>query len=117
MLGNLFNALPSAQEAECFEDIFKQAGCRVERIVSFGQSSPKDFWYEQNWDEWVLLLSGEAQLTLANQAESVRLLTGDHLFIPAGIRHRIDFTAPNTPTIWLAIHLNEPSNTAAETQA
>lgn len=115
MIGNLLQDLPCTQEAECFEDILKAPGCRVERIVSFGQVSPPDFWYDQAWDEWVLVLSGEAALALADRPEPVRLRTGDHWLIPAGLRHRVAFTAPNEPTVWLAIHLGEPtSNPAAD---
>lgn len=117
MIGNLLSALPNAQAAECFEDILKLPHCRIERIVSFGQSSPADFWYDQNWDEWVLLLSGEARLELADRPEPVRLLPGDHCLIPAGLRHRVAFTAPDEATLWLAIHVNEPLDSTIEAEA
>lgn len=107
MIGNLFQNLPKTLEAEQFEDILKQPGCRVERIVSFGHSSPADFWYDQSWDEWVLVLSGEALLEWGDGAEPVRLRAGDHLLIPARMRHRVAFTSPSEPTIWLALHFGE----------
>ncbi|TWH76719.1 cupin 2 domain-containing protein [Azomonas agilis] len=112
MIANLLNSLPNTQDAERFEDILKVPGCRVERIVSFGQTSPADFWYDQSWDEWVLVLSGEALLQLEDRSEPVRLLAGDHLLIPARLRHRVAFTSPDEPTIWLALHIGETSSEA-----
>lgn len=109
MMGNLLQGLPNAQAAECFEDLLKAPGCRVERIVSHGQISPPGFWYEQAWDEWVLLLAGRAELQLASQPQPIALGVGDHLLIPAGERHRVSYTDPDTPTVWLALHLGEPS--------
>nr|WP_245291268.1 cupin domain-containing protein [Methylobacterium aquaticum] len=78
---------------------------RIERIVSTGQASPPGFWYDQPWDEWVVLLSGGAGLHLHGETEPRRLAPGDHLLIPARLRHRVAWTSPDVPTIWLAVHL------------
>lgn len=107
MPANLFQSLPDARDRECFDDLLRRPGCRVERIVSHGQASPPGFWCDQDWDEWVLLLSGHALLRLASQAEPIALQPGDHLLIPAGERHRVEATAVDQPTIWLALHLGE----------
>lgn len=107
-LANLFQPLPDARRGECFDDLLRRPGCRVERIVSHGQASPPGFWYDQAWDEWVLLLAGSAVLRLASQTEPVQLAPGDHLLIPAGERHRVEATAPSEPTVWLAVHCGEP---------
>jgi len=104
---NLFRPLPDASSAECFDDIFRRPGCRVERIVSRGQASPPGFWYEQGWDEWVLVLSGGAVLTLASRVQPLTLAAGDNVMIPAGERHRVEWTDPDQPTVWLAVHLGE----------
>lgn len=109
MIRNLFQPLPDAQDGECFDDLLKRPGCRVERIVSYGQASPPGFWYEQAWDEWVLLLSGSAELRLADEDAALQLRPGDYLPIPAGVRHRVEATAADEPTVWLALHFAEPA--------
>lgn len=103
-LANLFQPLPDARAGECFDDLLRRPGCRVERIVSHGQASPPGFWYDQAWDEWVLLLAGHAVLRLASRTAPVTLAPGDHLLIPAGERHRVEATAADQPTVWLAVH-------------
>jgi cupin 2 domain-containing protein len=75
---------------------------RIERIVSFGQKSPEELWYEQQENEWVLLLEGAA--TLRFEAGSpVNLKPGDHLNISSGTRHRVEKTDENARTVWLAV--------------
>jgi cupin 2 domain-containing protein len=103
---NLYAGLPRQSGQELFTTLLDNPNCRVERIVSYGQTSPDGFWYDQAWDEWVLILSGSAELDL--DAHSVVLSPGDHLLIPAGLRHRVIRTDPDVATIWLAVHLNPP---------
>lgn len=79
------------------------AGLRIERIISMGHTSPEDFWYEQELDEWVVLLQGEATIGFADERTKV-LKPGDWLFLPAGLRHRVDRTSITPPCIWLAVH-------------
>jgi len=107
MPANLFQPLPDARSGECFDDLLSRPGCRIERIVSHGQASPPGFWYDQAWDEWVLLLSGSAVLRLEPQADASVLQPGDHLLIAAGVRHRVEATAAGEPTVWLAVHCGE----------
>jgi cupin 2 domain-containing protein len=105
MAGNLFAGLPaSAEAAERLEPLLVRPGLRIERIVSTGQSSPPDFWYEQADAEWVVLLAGEALLRFEDETDARRLRAGDWLCIEPRRRHRVDWTAPATPTVWLAIH-------------
>lgn len=89
---------------ERFEDLLRAAGVRIERIVSHGHTTPPDQPYVQDWDEWVLVLEGAAELLL-NGSETRKLATGEHLLIPAGTPHLVTYTA--SPTIWLAIHIGE----------
>lgn len=56
----------------------------------------------------MLVLSGSARLKLASQQSEVSLSAGEHLFLPAGLKHRVTWTDPDNPTVWLALHLNEP---------
>ena len=104
---NLFSELPAHAEEEIFTTLLHRPGCRIERIVSNGQSSPEAFWYDQNWDEWVLVLQGSAELNVEGQ--TVKLVPGDHVLIKAGQKHRVTHTDQNQPTVWLAIHFNEPT--------
>lgn len=105
MAGNLFAGLPAAAEAsERCETLLNQPGLRIERIISSGQASPPGFWYDQAEAEWVLLLSGEALLRFEDEVEARRLCAGDWLQIEPGRRHRVEWTASATPTVWLAVH-------------
>lgn len=76
---------------------------RIERIVSTGQASPPGFWYDQEEHEWVLLLAGRAGLRFEDEDEERELVPGDPVLIPAHARHRVEWTADDEPTIWLAI--------------
>lgn len=99
---NLFTPLPDAFDGEVFETLLRRSDMRVERIVSHGQSSPDGFWYEQSEGEWVLVLAGEAELGFEN-GSAVRLGAGDYIELPPGCRHRVNWTCPDAPTIWLAV--------------
>lgn len=105
--GNIRAGLPDASREEAFEDVVRRRtpGARIERIVSNGQASPDGFWYDQEWDEWVLILDGGAVVRLADPAEEARLEPGDWLFIPARRRHRVQSTRAGT--LWLAVHFQE----------
>ena len=77
---------------------------RIERIVSTGQASPPDFWYDQPDDEFVVLLTGAARLRFQLGDIILELKPGDWVEIPAHTRHRVDWTQHHPPTVWLAIH-------------
>lgn len=104
MLKNLFEQLPMVTGQESFDDLLAVPGLRIERIVSHGQGSPPGFWYEQDWDEWVMVLQGRAALQVEGKEDLVTLRKGDHYWLPAGCRHRVAFTAKDEATIWLAVH-------------
>jgi len=78
-------------------------GLAVERIVSHGHSSPEGHWYDQELDEWVMVLEGEAGLTYED-GERLVLGKGDSVLLPAHIRHRVEYTS--SPCFWLAIFGN-----------
>lgn len=104
-LPNLLANLPTELEQEQFDTLLAGQQFRLERIVSTGQTTPEGEWYDQDEDEWVLLLSGEAELEFADNRR-LRLQPGDHLQIPAHCRHRVTFTSQKEPTVWLAIFFN-----------
>lgn len=101
---NLFDNLPPTHAAEeVFQTLLQTPGVRLERIVSQGHHSPEGFWYDQDTNEWVLVLRGTAQLTFEGE-EPLDLKPGDYVLIPAHRRHRVEWTDPKQPTVWLAIH-------------
>jgi cupin 2 domain-containing protein len=102
--GNLLAALPERKAEEHVDLLVEKSGVRIERIVSTGQASPPGFWYDQPWTEWVLLLAGAAGLLFEDEPTPRPLKAGDYLLIPAGQRHRVEWTDAMQPTIWLAVH-------------
>ena len=104
---NLFNDIPATLEAELFQTLAESGAVRIERIVSDGQATPPGEWYDQGWDEWVLLVSGGASLRFDDDAPPHILKPGDHVMIPAGCRHRVEQTDSSLKTVWLAVHCGE----------
>ena len=103
---NLFELanIPQQEDPELFQTLVTgQQGLLVERIVSTGQTTPEGEWYDQERDEWVVILEGSAVLGFADGSEA-RLQRGDHLLLPRHMRHRVLETS--NPCIWLAIHAN-----------
>lgn len=101
MLSNIFKDIQIDNENEQFIDLLKHENIKIERIVSNGQCSPIDFWYEQEENEFVLLLKGEAILEFENK--EVILKEGDFINIPSKQKHRVKYTSKEAPTIWLAV--------------
>jgi cupin 2 domain-containing protein len=107
--GNLFTDVPCRSPEELVSILLARDGVQVERIVSTGQASPPGFWYDQPWTEWVALISGAASLRFEDEPAPRELRPGDHLLIAPHRRHRIVWTDPDRPTIWLALHLRADS--------
>jgi cupin 2 domain-containing protein len=101
---NLFATISPEVPEEIFEILLEAGNFRLERIVSNGQGTPPGEWYDQDTHEWVALLSGSAALSFADEPEPRVLRPGDYLLIPAHRRHRVEWTDPGTPTVWLALH-------------
>ena len=104
-LANLFANIPESLEDEAFQEILNRENVRIERIVSRGHRSPPGFWYDQAWDEWVLVLRGRAGLEIDGDPATIELGPGDHLLIPSHTRHRVAWTDGQGDTIWLAVHI------------
>lgn len=101
-LSNILGAIPSDLSAEVFEDIIKSPNIRIERIISKGQFTPADSWYDQDEHEWVMVLEGKAILEFENN-HSLTLNKGDYINIPAHCKHKVSWTDPDQITLWLAI--------------
>ena len=108
---NLFDDIPGSLQNEWFQTLFSNAHVKIERIVSKGHCSPPDFWYDQAWEEWVVLIKGRAGLRFEGDPEEMVLGPGDALLIPAGVRHRVSWTDDRAETVWLAVHAKGPART------
>ena len=100
---NLFAPIPPEITEEILQVLLATGNFRLERIVSAGQATPGE-WYDQDTHEWVALLTGSAGLRFADEPEPRALAPGDYLLIPAHRRHRVEWTDPVRPTVWLALH-------------
>ena len=103
-LTNLFADLPARLPAELVTTLLAAADVRIERIVSHGHASPDGFWYDQDRHEWVVVLKGTARLRFEDKV--IEMTAGDFVNIPAHTKHRVEWTMPDEPTVWLAVHYN-----------
>jgi cupin 2 domain-containing protein len=102
--GNLFANVARELPHEQIVELLSAPNVRIERIVSIGHASALDGWYDQERAEWVLLLAGSAGLIFEGEAEPLVLEPGSYVQIDAHVRHRVAWTDPAAPTVWLAIH-------------
>jgi len=98
---NLFTDLPANLPKELVTTLLQAADVRIERIVSHGHASPEGFWYDQGQSEWVIVLQGAATLRFENSV--LEMKPGDFVNIPANKKHRVDWTTPDQPTVWLGV--------------
>ena len=102
-MNNIFDAIPDNLETEVFNTLIDSNGVKIERIVSKGHKSPESGWYDQDVNEWVLVLKGEATL-LFSDGSSIKMKTGDFIDIPAHKKHKVEWTDPKIETTWLAVY-------------
>jgi cupin 2 domain-containing protein len=101
---NIFSKIPAELPEELFENIIEQGSFTLERIVSRAHATPAGEWYDQEKNEWVILLKGSAGLLIQGSDDLIVLAPGDYIFLPAHLKHRVEWTAPGRETIWLALH-------------
>ena len=106
---NLFADLPAQLPEELITTLLTAENVRIERIVSHGHSSPAGFWYDQHEAEWVVVLKGAARLQFEDETSPTELRPGDCLHFPAHRKHRVEWTTPDEPTVWLAVWLGKSS--------
>ena len=97
---NIFENLPENFKGEIIEEILRNKNFKIERIISNGSSSPENFWYDQDENEFVLLLAGSAGISF-NDDTKINLKPGDYTVIEAHRKHRVEWTDPVQKTIWL----------------
>jgi cupin 2 domain-containing protein len=102
--GNLFANVATNLSEEEIMILAELPGARIERIVSTGKASPPGFWYDQDRPEWVVLLAGSAGLLIEGEDAPRVLRPGGYVEIPQHVRHRVEWTDADPPTVWLAIH-------------
>jgi len=102
-VNNIFEHIPLQLSEEIFEPIIDTDKIKIERILSKGHSSPKQGWYKQDHDEWVVVLRGSATIE-CEHAKSLQLDEGSYINIPAGTKHKVIWTHPDVETLWLAVH-------------
>ena len=104
-VSDLFADVPPHLKEEVFSTLTESAAVRIERIISPpGHQTEAGSWYDQERDEWVMVLRGRAALELDGEPQLVELGPGDHLVLPAHLRHRVAWTTADEPTVWLAVH-------------
>lgn len=103
-IDNIYKNIPDNMPGELTEILLSKGALKIERIVSKGHSSPEGFWYDQEQNEFVLLVEGRAELAFENKKGHLILGKGDHVNIPAHVKHRVAWTDPENDTIWLAIY-------------
>ena len=103
-MGSLLEGIPAKLPEELLETICSTKYVKIERIVSRGHSSPEGFWYDQDLNEFVLVVQGSAGLQLEGKDDIVILKAGDFLNIGSHVRRRVAWTDSSCETIWLAVH-------------
>ena len=103
-MNNIFdlNTINFSNNEEIIEILTQTKNTRIERIISSGQTSVDNFWYDQSEREFVMVLQGEAKILFENDEEQF-LQQGDYLIIPSHKKHRVSYTSDNPKCIWLAM--------------
>lgn len=104
MNGNLLDGLPTNLAREDSKTLLEAANLRLVRIVSTGQATPEGQWYDQDENEWVMVVTGKARIGFEDGEPERVLGPGDYVCIPAHRRHRVEWTDPDETTVWLALH-------------
>jgi cupin 2 domain-containing protein len=105
-LKSLFEDLPPHLPQELVQTLLRAANVCIERIISHGHASPEGFWHEQGQQKWVIVLKGAARLRFEDG--TVEFKPGDFVNIPAHTKHRVEWTTPDEPTIWLGVRYGGP---------
>ncbi len=100
---NIFNSIPENFDDEIIEQLVQNKKVNIESIVSKGHVSPSVGWYDQEKDEWVIVLKGSAIVAFEG-GEEIKLEAGDYINILAHSKHKVNWTDPDIATVWLAVH-------------
>ena len=103
--GNIFANVPEELKDEQFLTLLASPKVKIGRIVSTRHASPSGYWFDQEWTEWVIVLSGSAGVRIEGEDATRTFGAGDYIELPAHTKHRIEWTDADRPTVWLAVHL------------
>ena len=101
---NIFSDIQKQAPDEVLETILQTGQFKIERIISHGHATTEGEWYDQDRNEWVLVLKGNTGLLFEGNDKTVIMKTGDYINIPAHQKHRVEWTDPEEETVWLTIH-------------
>ncbi len=101
---SIFSNIPDSIKEEIFEIPIKTDHFKLERIISAGQTTPPGEWYDQDANEWVILLGGSAGLLFEGNEEVLVMRPGDYVHIPAHKRHRVEWKDRDQKTVWIALY-------------
>ena len=101
--GNIYENIPKRLPNELFSKILSKNNIRIDRIVSKKHITPKGKWYDQDNNEFVLLIKGNAELSFKKNKgiRKLKMSKGDYINIPSRLKHRVDKT--DKETIWLTV--------------
>ena len=102
-MDNIYSNVPDNLPEELVELLAGNRDVKIERIVARGHCSDEDFWYDQEQSEFVLLLKGCASVRFEDAEKCVTLGPGDYINIEPHRRHRVESTASDGETVWLAV--------------
>ena len=122
---NIYDKIPESITEEIIEIMYQNPHCKVERIISNGQITTENEWYDQDQEEWIILVQGEATILIEKlQEESsdkcnilncnikeescdkVHMVKGDTLLIKSHQKHRVIYTSQNPLCIWLCVFVD-----------
>lgn len=69
---NVFADIPRSLPNELVTTLIESDNVRIERIVSFGHVSPNGFWYDQDYNEWVMVLKGAATVRFEEEVVEMK---------------------------------------------
>lgn len=99
---SIFDISDYVGNEEVFEDVLQKENIRIERIISSGQTSPNTGWYDQDENEFVILIQGNVELEFYDGSKT-GLKAGEFLNIPAHKKHRVTFTSKDPVCIWIVV--------------
>jgi cupin 2 domain-containing protein len=99
---NIFKLPEQLPQGELFDTLWHDDLISFKRIISTGQITPIGEWYDQEQNEWLIVLQGSGELSFEDHSR-IKLNTGDYLFIPAHQKHRVEYTSTKPPCIWLTV--------------
>jgi len=96
---NFFNIATPVEGTENSTELLQHKNVTINRIIS--NRLENGSWYDQEEDEWLVLIRGAALLMIDNEEKTLK--SGDTLFIPAQQLHKVISTSDDA--LWLTVHI------------